>query len=253
MNRSIRLFSLAGAALVLSVLAANNVAMAMPIISTTWFSDNFDSYTSGIRLRLQDSWTGTGPENIVLVPTGGTTLAVRMKGSSGAGTASLTNHTVPGVAGQLSIMTFQVKPEDSNAFTNDHAGIWMFDTLGAVIAGWTGGEFRMKTKWTYPAGTEGTSVNFPPPDNTTWHDFAIVYDPATGTTDFYKDTVLITTHAGPLNKTLGSVQVDDTPPGAGTANNILWLDNLVVGTVPEPASLILLGLGGLLLRRRRVA
>lgn len=40
---------------------------------------------------------------------------------------------------------------------------------------------------------------------------------------------------------------------AGSGNRGIWLDNLVVTEVPEPASLALMGLGGLMMMRRRTA
>jgi len=39
--------------------------------------------------------------------------------------------------------------------------------------------------------------------------------------------------------------------GTGTGPEVVWIDNFVITAVPEPATLALLGMGGLVLARRR--
>jgi hypothetical protein len=240
-----------------SMLAAN-VAMATPIVTTTWFSDSFDSYTNNTRLRLCDTWnatagsfSSTGPENYVLNNGGmqySSPEAVRLRGTSSNGTSSYALHAVTGVAGQLQILDFKIKAEDTgNPSVADHAGIFMLDASGNAIAGWVGNEARMKSKYTNPAGGEGVAFAL---TDTSYHDFMVAYDPVTGTTDWYADGNLLTTYVQATGRTVANVIIQDVfPTGAGTDNH-LWLDDLVVGA-PEPATLVLLLAAVPLLRRRR--
>jgi hypothetical protein len=88
------------------------------------------------------------------------------------------------------------------------------------------------------AGTPGRTVG--------WHTLAAKIKSTS--IDFYVDGVLAETLAranglGFDNVVLGS---DLTANG-----NTVWVDNILVETVPEPATLLLLGAGGFLLRRRK--
>jgi hypothetical protein len=244
----------------LAAVLAANVAMAMPIVTTTWFSDNFDTYTNNTRLRLASTnWQGTlsaGPENYVLNNGGmqySSPEAVRLRGRSNTGTDntptySETKNSVAALsAGMLQILDFKLKaPDAAHLSMFDHAGIYMLDASGAAIAGWVGDEHRMKAKYTRPAGTEGTEWDFP---DTAYHDFEVAYDPATGVTNWYIDGALNQTYTLGTGKAVAYILVQDVITNNGGENN-LWLDNIVLGT-PEPATLVLLGLGGLFLLRRR--
>lgn len=84
-------------------------------------------------------------------------------------------------------------------------------------------------------------------DDTTWHNFAVRFSPATDSLSIYVDEVLkgaldLTTFAGGIYQTYSHTAV-----GAGVGG-LGWTDNFQAGVVPEPSTLALLvtGLIGLL-------
>jgi len=88
-----------------------------------------------------------------------------------------------------------------------------------------------------------------------WHHIVTSFNEAAGTQDYVIDGIKISgASAGTLNQSAGDLYVG-AYSGVGTyGGNYSWhgyIDDLVIHDIPEPATLCLLGLGGLLLRRKR--
>ena len=85
-----------------------------------------------------------------------------------------------------------------------------------------------------------------------YHDYAMIYDPGTDLAGFYVDDVLYGTRDGATAPIVISNRIDfgDGEGGWSGASDTQY-SYVAFSDVPEPATLCLLGLGGLLLRRKR--
>jgi MYXO-CTERM domain-containing protein len=234
------------------VATATSVAQAIEV-SVIWFEDDFTGYEEDLRLRLADpKWTGgTGPENRIYTSFD-SDGAVRLKGTSGSGAASdavTATSWAAQSAGNFQILTFTLQSElAQQSSPGNHLYIQLNDDSGAEMGRWYGWSHAITPRL---GGTIGTAVDITDGEV---HDFAITYDPTTGDVEWLHNAAVQWTNNIGGGKASAEVWVQDV---ARDTNDYVWLDDVVVGTVPEPASLVmaslaLLALGGFgLLRRRR--
>jgi hypothetical protein len=88
------------------------------------------------------------------------------------------------------------------------------------------------------AGSPGRSIG--------WH--TLMAQIKTSTVDFYVDGAFVETIARPATSYGFDCVVLGSDLTAG--GNTVWVDNVLVEKIPEPATMVLLGLGGLLIRKR---
>ena len=220
------------------------LVLTASVVQAAWFSDDFESYAPNTRLRLAaPNWMGgTGPENYIQPWGGG--QAVRLKGNSGSGASSDATNTTSWAAqsaGQFQILTFTLQSDLANqGNVGNHLTVMLNDEFGAEMGRWYGWSSAVTPRYD---GVIGPAVDI---TDGALHNFAITYDPATGDAEWLHNGALQWSYNIGAGKASERVWVQDVARGA---NDYVWLDDIVVS--PEPAGLVLLGLGGLLLRRRR--
>lgn len=92
-----------------------------------------------------------------------------------------------------------------------------------------------------------------------WYSITIVADTGADTYDVYLDALQVASDlvfrnsgAGTVVEDLDALKIMSNPGTDGSSNDLVRIDNINMTTVvPEPATLLLLGLGGILIRRRR--
>lgn len=100
----------------------------------------------------------------------------------------------------------------------------------------------------HKAGEDSTAtVNFDQ-----WNNFRIVINPVTEVANYYLNDVILFADRGLTSPTLG--RLNNLSVHVGSINNgnlIGYFDDIKIQTIPEPATITLLSLGGLMLRKRK--
>ncbi len=243
---------LSGAGAVVALVAALTTPAAALVIPNVAFFDDFENPAdAGLRLRLHAKWgSGAGPENLNLA--WGGDRAIRLRAFSGTGaTSSATQVTnfAPGMGGGafLQAMTFTLQSDTANQLTgSNHLTIQLNESGGGELARWYGHSGAVTPRF---GGTVG-----PPVDITDGavHEFSITYNAATGETNWLHNNAVQWTQALTTGFIAERVYVEDVSRGI---EDHVYLDDLVVGYIPEPGSLLLLGMAslGLMRSRRRAA
>ena len=225
-----------------------SVAMA-GVPPVTWFADDFNLIPDGTRLRLAPSgdWAGTGPENYVY---GG---EVRMQSYSG-NTSDTDSYNTVGIADKSAGVTPQIMhctvlgSHPDLGDNGNFAYINMNESSGGNMGYWYGDATQLTPR--YSGGT-GAQVDL---TDGLWHDLDIIYDPVTGLTEWYADSVLKLSR----NQTTGyAVERCDlfTYHRGDVVAQWIFVDDIALGTIPEPSSLLALSVFGVgmlgYIKRRR--
>lgn len=227
------------------VLAFSGVAGAAAF-KEIWFSDDFESYN--VETKLKDAspkWDdGAGPENKIMVWDGG--QAVRLKGTSGSAedsTAVTAGSFDDQSAGKLQTLSFTLQSDTSNqSDVGFHTYIYLW-AAGDEIGRWYGQSNGMTPRVGGVVGSSSVDIT-----DGNVHEFAITYDPVTGLTQWLHNGTEQWSHTGTTGLAADYILVEDK---SRDGNDWIWMDDVVVGEVPEPATLSLLVLGSLGLLRRR--
>jgi hypothetical protein len=218
--------------------------MTTRALAVAW-SDSFDSYIAGRGLGGQDGWTGstTGAIDVVSWPYYSFPNSVRVTGGL---TSVDAMNDIPDEAGVGGIVAAGFKIQGSLSTPGDTTWFVEFlDPTGNSLARFygTGGSVRGRIDGT--ANVTGV-INLG--GLGTWDDLKVVIDTVANTSSFYFNGVLMGAALphSPAGDVVGSVKIERI----GNVNNPtdrVYLDDIYV---PEPTTLALLGLGGLLLRPR---
>jgi len=236
------------------ILAVLITVFAASAVQAAWFSDDFESYAAGTRLRLTAGWqgppVGVGPENYVQAWGGG--QAVRLRGMSGSAANSeaySTGDLSASSAGNLQVLSFTLQSDLANQLPGyNHLYVKLQGVGGADMGFWYGSSGAVAPRFLSTPGP-GISIT-----DGAVHTFGIRYDPATGLTEWVHNGSVHWSQTRPTGMAVKQIYVQDqhrTDDFGAPVNDWVYLDNVMV--VPEPGALALLLLGGLTCVRRRRA
>ncbi|MBM4007138.1 MAG: hypothetical protein FJ292_06185 [Planctomycetes bacterium] len=243
------------------------------------YATNFDTYTNNANLSGQTAWTGTGGNWATTgsVNTGQTAFyvtsnpsgsgrSVRMTtekfntGGRTKGYLDLSNSGKWAAASTGANSATKVLRAEVNIYVasgqtiNSSYGIMIGDTsfsysCGMMISN-TGQVWTANNGYAVANRTNRTTTALD-----TWHNFLIFWDTVSGNATAYLNGTLIADYT-PTNKAgVFAVQLftttDNGGSGSTTANGFGFADNFSVSSVPAPGAAALVGLAGLMARRRR--
>jgi hypothetical protein len=249
---------------------------AAPAMASVLMSDNFDNYTPGT-LAGQGGWAvhgnaGTTPLNVVpatIQPSGNEIRVVQGITTSAEDLNKLTGSTMG--AGDKWYASFLVKVggtvSASDYFAHFKNAANVFPTkIGVTTTTDAGKDFTFYVWQGSGSGPTGTGTGAVWPTGFTYgsvHVVVAAYENSTGRGELWVDPTvalgeaspkLDVTYANSKNANAVAYAFRQATLAAGTQN----VDNLIVGTTfadvfqtPEPASLLVLGLGALIMVRRR--
>ena len=238
------------------VLAAISLAGSAWAV-TLYDSNGFESPTFTLGgLPGQNGWTGGESGGgavplVVMVPDPVIGLqAVRLEVPDVQGASSMMDHAIPAInlAGSVVTVSFDVyRPAPASGNSPQNLWWWWWDA-GEPTYGlqWEQGGVTLPNGWNSGAGQAATVYDryanvtmvwdFTQMKASSWYDGAIV-----------DDGIPIANIASLTGWTIQLAHDAAT----GTGASLAYIDNFSITVVPEPASWVLLALGGLLLLRRR--
>ncbi len=259
------------AGLAVAALAGSVFGYASDPTIVTW-QDNFDGQTLGVAPYQMTGWTGDGPKGWSVVDDGGNRV-VSDGGATGASNGyayAWTSHVADGHLSldlepyELQILHFTARQAATGTPTGNRQvqiAFQFMDLDGNPIGGWRlTGTGYLPIAWNAEHSSNGSGLvpylgpetQFP--DSTNYHDFDMHWYKTTGQMEWYVDGVLYDSFdyssrvsGGPVDASV--IQWDNNAIHADT----IYYDDVKAGTIPEPGTLVLLGLGGLLVSRRRRA
>lgn len=233
-------------------------AVSIPVV---WTTENFNSYAQGTILGQIPGWSNSDLEDYVThtmrqptVRGGGGDNQIRLWGrrlDDGSGDWSDAWNGDDGwteySAGVVGIVTFDLWAQLGaiNASRGDHFTIQISDQNDAKLGSVNGYSSSVKIK--DQNGDVLSEISYA---DGVHHNLAFIVDPIAGTVDYLLDDVSVGTRNVGTGRSLGWIYVRDNGT-VSDSQDIIRLDNIIAGT-PEPTSLVLLGLGGLMILRRRV-
>ena len=210
-------------------------AMGIPVGAVFW--EDWESEIPGTRLGDTAQWEG-GNTSSVVVDTGGNNVG-RLIGDPDTSDFLWTNANF-GAGTQGKYQAFNYTAFGGGPGVGNRTHICVLDSGGGVWGRWYGDSLRLIPRL---GGAVGPSVDI---SDGLPHEMTITYDPTTGVMDFWADSDPVwSTNAGTGNY-MTRIEIQNQ---WGSASD--WIDIDDIGIFPEPASLALLGIGLLFLKRRR--
>ncbi len=237
------------------LLLAGTVAQAIPV-PVVWTSEDFDDYAQGAVLGDLPGWAKTASNMYQPTVRGvtGVDNQIRLWGKSASGSTwsdawNGDDGWTQQSAGVVGIVTFDLwgQLNSMSPARTDHFLIQISDQEDEKLGSVNGCSSSVKIK--DASGAVLSDISYA---DGVHHNLAFVVDPIAGTVDYLLDGASVGTQSVGVGRSLGWIyaRVDGSTTDLV---DIIRFDNLVAGTVPEPTSLLLLGLGGLLVLRRRCA
>ena len=233
--------SLFAAVMAIAIMAIAAPVLAMTPINTV-FSEDWSMDAQGD--LISESYQWTGDNTTFVVGAGEVGNLVANEGNDWVWTQADFGAQMDGQTWQL--FHFDVTGENTSGSDTNRMNIYVLDENGNQWLRWFGDGGRLIPRLGGNVGTAAQTIN----DG--WHDFDILYNSTTGSAQWFNDGSLVYSLTTGVGKYMSRVEINN---GYGQLGNTITLDNIMVGTVPEPSGLLALGGLGLtalgMIKRRR--
>ena len=208
---------------------------------TIVFSENWEMDMPGTLLKDTIQWTG---DNATYVVAAGNYAQLTGDPNSGNNWVCTQTNFGAGMNGQA-LQLFHMELAGLGPGSGNRTDIYVLDEGGAVWLRWYGDSTRVMPR--HPGGT-GPEV----PLGSAWSDMDIVYNSVTGLATWYADGAFVYSIDAGAGKYMQRVELNNQ---WGATNDAILMDNIMVGPVPEPSSLLALSVFGVgiigYIKRRR--